>query len=263
VKVVDSSLEMEQCFLLTLTFCYVCLVTGSPQDGFTFDAQNQDVTVDAGTQIKLACTFEDVSADLLNTLEWVKLGNTDKVISRGDKIVSDEYAARGDVSMDGDESVLTIERAEDGDAGQYQCMLERGELVEKIRYNVVLRGTPLIQSVTPSILTASPGDDITLTCTTSGSYPATVRWTRPGSTLPGGEDEMLADVLRIDDVKAGDSGSYQCTAVDDRGRSARRLVKVVVLTQEEDGLVSAAGNIYLGVFTFLVIEFGRHFVDIC
>lgn len=246
---------------LFILLCYLSFIRGSPQDGFTFERQDTDITVDAGTQIRLACKFENTSSDLLKTLEWLKLGNEDIVISRGDLVVSEEYLGRSDVVMDGGESVLSIEHAEDDDAGQYKCLLKRGLMEEQVTYNVVLRGTPLIHSATPSILTASPGDDITLTCTTSGSYPATVRWTRPGSSLPGGEDEVLADVLRIDDVEAGDSGTYQCTAVDDRGRSAKRTVRVVVV-QDEDRVASAANNTYLRVMIFISISFGRKIVNI-
>ena len=96
--------------------------------------------MDAGTQIRMACKFQNVSSELLNTLEWLKLGDEDTVISRGDLIVSEEYLGRSDVIMGGGESVLSIEHAEDDDAGQYKCLLKRGETEEQVTYNVVLRG---------------------------------------------------------------------------------------------------------------------------
>jgi hypothetical protein len=42
--------------------------------------------------------------------------------------------------VDAGESVLSIDMAEDEDAGQYQCVLRRGERVEQVTFNVVLRG---------------------------------------------------------------------------------------------------------------------------
>ena len=77
-----------------------------------------------------------------------------------------------------------------------------------------------------------------------------------GSSLPGGESEVLADVLRIAAVTAGDSGTYQCTDVDDRGRSARRTVRVVINGQDEGGVASAPKNTALGILSLFIIAVG-------
>ena len=59
-----------------------------------------------------------------------------------------------------------------------------------------------------------------------------------------------------------DSGTYQCTAVDDRGRSAKRTVRVVVVVQDEDTVASAANNTLMRIMIFLAISFGRKIVNI-
>ena len=130
---------------------------------------------------------------MFSQLEWIKLDHKSTVISRGDKMMNGEYLDRGNVHVNTTASVLSIDMAEDEDAGQYQCVIRKGEVVEQVTHNVVLKGkyqpcigrndnsyikgTPLIHSKTPSVIFASPGDDVTLTCETSGTYPATVRWT--------------------------------------------------------------------------------------
>ena len=65
---------------------------------------------------------------------------------------------------------------------------------------------------------------------------------------------MLADVLRIDGVEEGDSGAYQCTAMDDRGRSARRTVRVVVLLPEEGGFTSSSSDMSVKIWAFNLIQ---------
>ena len=82
-----------------------------------------------------------------------------------------------------------------------------------------------------------------------------------GGTLPGGEDELLADVLKIDGVEVSDSGAYQCTAMDDRGRSARRVVRVVVMLPEDDGVPSAASPMSAQIFILILLS--RSFLECC
>ena len=65
---------------------------------------------------------------------------------------------------------------------------------------------------------------------------------------------MLADVLRIEGVEEGDSGAYQCTAMDDRGRSARRTVRVVVLLPEEGGITSSSSDLSAKLWAFNLIQ---------
>jgi len=243
------ALEMKQLLLIALSIS--CLVTGQPRDDSISISDEREVTVTAGSKIVLGCTLYKGGPDSDSSLEWVK---GDVVVSSG-SVVSDHYGDRAGVSVAGGGGVpvLTVHNVGEVDAGQYKCQ-HQGQQLDT--YNVVLRGTQVIHSTTPSILTATPGDDITLTCTTttSGSYKATVRWTRPGGTLPGGEEEVLADVLRIDGVEEGDSGAYQCTAMDDRGRSARRTVRVVVLLPEEGGVTSSSSDMSVKIWAFNLIQ---------
>ena len=55
-----------------------------------------------------------------------------------------------------------------------------------------------------------------------------------GNILPTGDVEVLADILTINDVKTEDSGMYQCTAMDDRGRSVRRTIQVVIMNSKDE-----------------------------
>jgi len=241
------ALEMKQLLLIAVSLS--CLVTGLPGDDSISISDTREVTVTAGSKIMLGCTLYKGGPDGDNSLEWLMGG---VMVSRG-SVVSDHYGDRAGVSVAGGVPVLSVHNVGELDAGQYQCQ-HQGQQLDT--YNVVLRGTQVIHSTTPSILTATPGDDITLTCTTTtqGSYKATVRWTRPGGTLPGGEEEVLADVLRIEGVEEGDSGAYQCTAMDDRGRSARRTVRVVVLLPEEGGITSSSSDLSAKLWAFNLIQ---------
>ena len=73
------------------------------------------------------------------------------------------------------------------------------------------------------------------------------------SSLPGGEKEVVADVLRIANVTHDDSGTYQCTAVDGRGRQARRMVRVVVRGEGEGVAASASCNAAAGIFSLGIV----------
>jgi len=238
--------------LILITVCFLSTTKGLPADGFTFETPESDLTVNEGQTIKLICIFENVRVESLASVEWSKINQKSITIAKGDQVVSDALKERVEIRRENVQSMLVIREARDEDAGEYVCTLTENEEKQERRFSVIVRGAPLIQSASQSILSASPGDDVTLTCETSGSFPATVRWTRPGSTLPNGQDEVLADVLKIEDVKLKDSGIYQCTAMDDRGRSVRRMVEVEVQRQG-DTIANSAKTFPLESFLLRVM----------
>jgi len=125
-------------------------------------------------------------------------------------------------------STLIIAVAEDNDAGKYKCTLTLGDNLQQVEHTLVVRGQPLIHSSTPAELSLSIGDEMTLSCKTSGPSSTIVKWTKKDGNLPNGQPMVEGDVLRVKSVSANHSGTYLCTAEDSAGRSVEKMVEVVV-----------------------------------
>uniref|UniRef100_A0A7N5KTI0 Hemicentin 2 n=1 Tax=Ailuropoda melanoleuca TaxID=9646 RepID=A0A7N5KTI0_AILME len=123
---------------------------------------------------------------------------------------------------------LTIRRTEIDDAGQYQCLAENEMgAVEKVVL-LVLQSAPVFW-VEPQDVTVRSGEDVALQCQASGEPVPTVEWLRAGEplrasrrlrTLPDGS-------LWLQQVEAGDAGTYECVAQNLLGSATARAVLAV------------------------------------
>jgi len=207
----------------------------NPESAINFSKYNPKITgkpktieVDAGTTIRLPCQIKHLPAELYQYVMWARLDRRNTLIASGERILSPEYQSRGKVVVDQAGSILTIAVAEDQDAGKYKCTLTLGETLQQVEHTVVVRGEPVIHSSTPAKLSLSTGDEMRLSCEISGPSSTTVRWTKKGGNLPNGLPMVETDVLVVESVTANHSGTYLCTAMDNTGRSAEKMVEVVV-----------------------------------
>lgn len=117
-------------------------------------------------------------------------------------------------SPDNKESVLTLSKAQNGDAGEYSCRWHEHRVDYNVIANVVVK--------LPSNAGVVEGEKLKLVCTAVGTK-VIIRWTLPDNTTIDGNDEIkdgrirLADdsgnknsVLIITGVLKSDHGPYVC-----------------------------------------------------
>ncbi|XP_045626988.1 hemicentin-2 [Ursus americanus] len=123
---------------------------------------------------------------------------------------------------------LTIRRTEMDDAGQYQCLAENEMgAVEKVVI-LVLQSAPVFR-VEPQDVTVRSGEDVALQCQASGEPVPTVEWLRAGEPLRASRRlQTLPDgSLWLQQVEAGDAGTYECVAQNLLGSATARAVLAV------------------------------------
>ncbi|PFX30092.1 Down syndrome cell adhesion molecule-like protein 1-like [Stylophora pistillata] len=90
-------------------------------------------------------------------------------------------------------------------------------------------GRPVIKDLSKRTITAV-GELVVLTCEVSGDPEASVTWTKDGLTsIPRAQLENNGKVLIIKDVVAGDSGVYECKAVNMFGESHTATIVIIAV----------------------------------
>ncbi|CAK7291594.1 HMCN2 [Vulpes lagopus] len=123
---------------------------------------------------------------------------------------------------------LSIRRTEMDDAGQYQCLAENEMgAVEKVVI-LVLQSAPVF-SVKPQDVTVRPREDVALQCQASGEPAPTVEWLRAGQPLRASQRlRTLPDgSLWLQQVEAGDAGTYECVAHNLLGSTTAQAILAV------------------------------------
>jgi len=141
-------------------------------------SRGQVFEVDAGTTIRLPCAIESLSEELYQFVLWKKMDRRNTLISSGDKILLPTEKKRMKVIFDKSGSSLVVAAAEESDAGKYKCMLSLGEKVQEVEHKVQIRNQPVIHADKSAKLSLSQGDEMTLTCNTSGPTGTKVQWTK-------------------------------------------------------------------------------------
>jgi len=178
----------------------------------------QTIEVAAGATIRFPCKVDDLPLDLRQNLLWKRLDKKNTIISAGKNIVHPDYRTRAEVELDNKGGLLKLILAQKEDAGEYQCSINMGKKTVEVTHRLKIKGEPSGSGN----LALSEGDDMILTCNSSGS--TRVSWTWEGGKLPSGEDEFVGEELRINSVKRNQGGTYHCKA----GSSVEKEVMVVV-----------------------------------
>lgn len=80
--------------------------------------------------------------------------------------------------------------------------------------------------IAPGNITASPGQDVVLSCVVLGDAPYNLTWSWDGKAAQAGEGRarlLQNRSLEISAVRPGDAGPYQCTARSARGTATASL----------------------------------------
>ncbi|XP_024936745.1 basement membrane-specific heparan sulfate proteoglycan core protein [Cephus cinctus] len=112
------------------------------------------------------------------------------------------------------------------DSGLYRCTASTPQRAYHEDYYLVVQGG---NNDAPAIETKSAryGSDVEMYCRVNLEEPVTFKWNKLGDNLPR-EKEMLANTLRLLNVKAEDAGTYICTATS--GQTSIEVPTVLIVT---------------------------------
>uniref|UniRef100_A0A8D2MDL8 Ig-like domain-containing protein n=1 Tax=Zonotrichia albicollis TaxID=44394 RepID=A0A8D2MDL8_ZONAL len=141
-------------------------------------------------------------------------------LSRGRRKLGEEQLFR----ISGNISWL-IPAVSEGDEGFYECTATSKVGVSRARaYLSVSEPPPRL--ITPGNITASPGQDVVMSCVVQGDVPYNLTWSWDGKVAqPGaGRARLLQNSsLEISHVQPGDGGLYECVAQSAHGTATASL----------------------------------------
>ncbi|RMB93417.1 hypothetical protein DUI87_30112 [Hirundo rustica rustica] len=118
-----------------------------------------------------------------------------------------------------------IPAASESDEGFYECTATSKVGATRARAYVSVSEPPP-RVIAPANITASPGQDVVMSCVVLGDVPYNLTWSWDGKAAqPGdGRTRLLQNrSLEISRVRPGDSGLYECVARSARGSAAASL----------------------------------------
>jgi len=149
------------------------------------------IVIEQDKTIRLPCIVDKLPVDAVQIL-WSRVDDMNTMIAMGKDIIQGPYTGRAGVLVEETGSTLLIEKANEGDNGQYKCRVATGERdPPQIVHTVTVMLAPQIVSVNggeSDMVTAQQGDDVTLSCTAVGDPTPTISWSRKGSDMPDGRE---------------------------------------------------------------------------
>ncbi|XP_039576204.1 hemicentin-2 [Passer montanus] len=118
-----------------------------------------------------------------------------------------------------------IPAVSESDEGFYECTATSKVGVTRARAYVSVSEPPP-RVITPGNITASPGQDVVMSCVVLGDVPYNLTWSWDGKVAqPGhGRSRLLQNSsLEISQVQPGDGGLYECVAQSARGTATASL----------------------------------------
>ena len=157
------------------------------------------------------------------TISWTR--------NDGYNISKSHFKISSEITNGGRRSILKVKKSRIADSGFYRCIAtnadsnilssEQAELLSKIMLtncNIIL---PLYHTVLPSIITHPvnvtilTGQSVYLTCSATGTD-VEYQWMRNGVIISSDDN---SNVLRINEIKQSDDGTYQCIASNKGGNA--------------------------------------------
>jgi hypothetical protein len=202
----------------------------SGQDDYTMPAPTiitkaREVKVAEGMRMRLECRYDGpVTVPII----WSKVSGKNTVIAVDKMMLDQDYQGRGQVTVDRQGSVLTI-NATTADAGTYKCTIASSQNAPELLQTVTILTPATILSVTPALVEVVKGKDLLLVCSGSGEPKPSITWRRLGRrNMPDGSYEIRNETVMLTDVSEEDSGTYECTAANGVGAPDTKQVQVVV-----------------------------------
>ncbi|GMT05475.1 hypothetical protein PENTCL1PPCAC_27649, partial [Pristionchus entomophagus] len=200
--------------------------------------EKQEVVVNDG--IDLVCEVNDAEAQM--EVEWQRDGETiTPETLRGDAYLQIPHSGRR----------LHILSARPEDAGRYSCIVRNPAGESRKSFDLRVLVPPRIDESlsTPSLITAIPGELITIDCEVAGSPPPTITWKLNNEPIGESDDVGFSPGNRTLYVKGArdvDAGRYTCEASNEAGAVHKdfvvRLTGPPVLDQGMEMLDMSVGD---------------------
>jgi len=177
----------------------------------------QTLLVNEGETIRLPCKVDRLEGFVML---WKKNKN---IITVGDQII--DKSVRLEKSENGNSIVMgpaTIE-----DEADYTCQISAYKPTE-ITHSVKIRVKPVIMISPEAVLVVTEGSPAHISCSVvSGSPTPQVSWRRRERKMPGGEEEVVGNILHFKEVTRHHAGHYLCQA--DNGFGPTPVTKEIKL----------------------------------
>merc|ERR1711892_1384573 len=196
----------------------------------------QTLLVNEGDTIRLPCKVDRLEGFVML---WKKNKNITTV---GDQIV--DKSVRLEKSKNGNS--IAIGPATIEDEADYTCQISSYKPTE-ITHSVKIRVKPVIMISPEVVLVVTEGSPAHMSCAVlSGSPTPQVSWRRRERKMPGGEEEVVGNILHFKEVTRHHAGHYLCQA--DNGFGPTPVTKEIRLEVHHSPKVEALDTaLYTGI----------------
>ena len=193
---------------------------------FTTHPQDQFIHINEDAMFECAANGSESL-----TINWTR--------NDGHDISKSRFKISNKIINGGRRSILKVKKSRIADSGFYRCIAtntdnkivssKQAELLSKIMLtncNIIL---PLYHTVLPSIITHPDnvtiltGQSVYLICSAIGTD-VVYQWTRNGVII----SDDNSNVLRINEIKQSDDGTYQCIASNKGGNTISNPAMIIV-----------------------------------
>lgn len=167
-----------------------------------FISTPQTLLVNEGDTIRLPCKVDRLEG-------FVMLWKRNKdIITVGDQII--DKSVRLEKTANG--NTIIIGQATPENEADYTCQISAYKPTE-ITHSVKIRVKPVIMVSPEEVLVVTEGSPAHISCSVvSGSPMPQVKWRRRERKMPGGEEEVVGNILHFKEVTRHHTGHYVCEA---------------------------------------------------
>ncbi len=191
----------------------------------------EDQIKGTGGTVELSCS---VLYAQMYTVLWEKLDrerNGDPIIISSDttRLITDSrFSLRYDTAST--TYTLQIKDVQDSDTGIYRCVI----LISQNNYisqevNLQIHSPPIIFDNSSSTVVANENETVSLECYSGGVPKPQISWKRENNAvLPTGGTVYRGTILKINQIRKEDRGTYFCIADNKVGKSVKKSIAVDV-----------------------------------